>query len=173
MQDPIGNISIKVIVTDSAGVALVGASVSLSPTVVGGSGVTDKEGKCNMIVVSNTYTVNVSMPGFVSQSGLPVNSNGEVPCSLSPNSGNGVINATVSASTGGVIAGATVTATPSSGTANTGTTNTNGIAAISVVAGSYGVVASMTGFTNSASQTALVPSGGSVSLSFSLVAKPN
>jgi len=167
MSDILQNIKVVVTVTDSAGTALVGASVSLSPVASGSTGKTVSDGTCTLIVPYGTYTAGASMTGFVTASGVAI-SDGNATCTLNTVTGNGIIKATATGTASANLAGAKVTATPSSGTTVTGTTNSSGVAAISAVAKSYSVVASMSGYSDSSSQTALVTSGGSVSLSLGL-----
>lgn len=181
VSDPVGNINITVTVQDSSGDALVAATGDVTAqgrSTPAGSGPTLEDGKVSLSVPSGTYTAGGSITGFQNKSNVPVG-NGAATVKLDVISGNGIIKATVTSSTAGsaAIAGATVKATPTAGgTAITGTSNTSGIAIISVPGGTkgteYSVDASKSGFTTSPAQSTTVKDGETKSLSFSLTPNP-
>ncbi len=68
MQDPINPGGIRVIVKDSEGNAVVGATVTIEPVLVGGtngSGVTNHDGVHRFEVTPGQYKVNLTPPSQV------------------------------------------------------------------------------------------------------------
>jgi hypothetical protein len=156
-------------ITTSGGGNISGASVSdgVDPAVS-----TDSNGLYTIpkVAANASYTVTASAGGFVSQSRSVTVNYGTASTSnftLSPLLGS-VTGTVTSASSGGAIVGATVS---DSGGAST-TTNASGIYTLAGLApGSHALTAAAAGY-NSATETALVTSGTTQNLSFSLTPTP-
>lgn len=168
MTDPIGNITVKVAIKDAAGDALVGADATIKPkpTNGDGTGTTNKDGVANISANRQPYTAGGSLRGYSSNSGFPV-VNGEATVTLSVPSGSGTLKITVNNSTGGAIAEATVTVTSTISQK----TNSDGVAALGLVAGPYtNITASAAGYTTSTAISKSVTDGGTTLHTITLAA---